>query len=243
MNAVSRKRRAFTLIELLVVIAIIAVLAALLLPALSQAKEKARRAKCLSNLKQVALAFKTFALDHDDFYPWHTEPIHGGTYGPAAGQGWKNYLAASNELASPQILVCPSDRATRIRVADWSEFSQVTNRNSALSYFTGLDGYEQIPVTLLAGDRNIGGTEAADCESVDATGVPAQELKGGNTAITWTNSIHGHVGDIALTDGSVQGSNRHGLQQLVFVSYVEVTGGAILTLSGKKPNNHILLPK
>jgi len=83
----------FTLIELLVVIAIIAVLAALLLPALSQAKEKARRAKCLSNLKQVALAFKTFALDHDDFYPWHTEPIHGGTYGPAAGQGWKNYLA------------------------------------------------------------------------------------------------------------------------------------------------------
>ena len=59
----------FTLIELLVVIAIIAVLAAMLLPALKQAKKSAKRAVCVSNLRQCSVAFYSYAQDNNDWLP------------------------------------------------------------------------------------------------------------------------------------------------------------------------------
>ncbi len=64
-----RERSAFTLIELLVVIAIIAILAALLLPVLAKAKEKASRAVCKNNMRQVALAAVMYADDQQGRYP------------------------------------------------------------------------------------------------------------------------------------------------------------------------------
>src|SRR5688500_7916598 len=75
------QKRAYTLIKLLVVIAIISVLAALLFPVFTQSREKARSTACLSNLKQLGIAYMLYVQDHDDLFPLNSHaPTRPGTH-------------------------------------------------------------------------------------------------------------------------------------------------------------------
>src|SRR6058998_2955179 len=87
------RRKGFTLIELLVVIAIIAILAAILFPVFAQAREKARAATCLSNVKQIGTAIAMYVQDYDERYlpPWlysAQQPEGGGWYQDSHGWTW-----------------------------------------------------------------------------------------------------------------------------------------------------------
>ena len=168
MKRILKQKKAFTLIELLVVIAIIAILAALLLPALAAAKRKAQRINCVSNLKQIGIAFRIWEGDNSDRYPMAVSTIQNGArrnflcsqYNrnrAATTYGLTNvFVCMSNELSTPKVLFCPSDSGR----SSTTNFTALGYNNQNLSYFVCGDASETYPQMILDGDRNIGTASA-----------------------------------------------------------------------------------
>ena len=195
--------RGLTLLEIFVILAVISVLGLLLVPALNRAKIRAQRITCNGYLKQIGLAYRVWEGDNKDLYPTQVAGTNGGTMDFITGpNAWRHFQVMSNELSTPLVLICPAE-SDRTRAAA-TNFDFL--RNSNISYFVGIDANDTNPQLILSGDRNItNGTLVKNGLLELTTHRPSG----------WTAEMHDGVGNLALSDGSVQQVSATGLRTAV----------------------------
>ena len=185
--------RAFTLIELLIVIAIFAIFFALIdFGPPRSVKMKAQRIACVSNLKEMGMAFRLWENDHGDQYPMSVSVTNGGAMELIApDQAYVLWQTVSNQLTSPKALWCPADTKAASATSFSTGFSDAN-----ISYFVNLDAVETYPQMIMLGDDNLL--------------VNGKPVKPGilnlwtNTTIAWTKDRHNGAGNIGMADGSAQ---------------------------------------
>jgi Competence protein ComGC len=187
-----RSAKAFTLVELLILTAILSLLACVLIPCLARQKHHARVQACFDNLKQVGVAFRTWAVDQSDLPSTGVSVTSGGTLELAAsGQAFIHLRAMSNELSSPGILICPCDQMKTVASNFNCGFS-----DSNVSYFVSPDARDVFPQMLQTGDRNL----AFEDKPLE----PGVFVWTSNmSTLSWTKAIHNRCGNVGLADGSI----------------------------------------
>lgn len=199
----NQTNRALTRLEVLAIVAVACLLFCVGVAWLIQARQRSGSICCNCNLKNIGLSFRVWEGDHGDKYPMQTSVTNGGTMELANGStAWINFAVMSNELATPNILICPEDK-TRIFATNFTtDFS-----NSKISYFVSLDASSDQPEMFLSGDENF---------AVGDVPIKSGLLElSTNISVTWTTARHKFIGNIGLADGSVQQITTTNLQQAI----------------------------
>ena len=193
---------AFTLTDLLIVAAAVILVPVALLPMMGRTRNcHTPRIVCVSNLKQVGLAFRIWSSDHEEKFPWQVSTNQGGSKEfIGTTEAFQHFLVASNEFNSPKILRCRSD-SQRTGAQDFDHGLA----NSNLSYFLSLDAVEGRPQAILSGDRNITGGALTNGVML----LTAHRRAG------WTREMHENAGNISFADGSVQQMSTDDLRSFV----------------------------
>lgn len=207
------RTKAFTLIELLVVIAAIALLAVTWLSALHSAEGKAMRVMCLSNLKEVGVGCRVWEGEHGDKYPAQMVLTNSEAMLLITnGNTFIFWQMMSNQLVTPKVLHCPAD-LKRVAATNFA----VGFGDANISYFFNLDAVETSPQMILDGDDNL---------TVNGMAVkPGVLTVAGGDSMGWTDGRHRRVGNVGLSDGSVQQVTIAGLN----AAAAAATNGAAAT--------------
>jgi hypothetical protein len=198
-----RRSVGLTLTEVLAILVVCILVAwVFILPSLANRPRHSLRIACVHNLKQVTLAMKLFANDHNDQYPFQVASSNGGTKEWAGTLAvYRHFQILGNELGNPKVLRCPSDKE-RPPAADYPSFGP-----GNLSYSVALNAIEKGPVTFLLGDRNL--TRNNVLLNNGCYLVSTQQVLG------WeTDSVHKGAGNLAFIDGSTKQAQPGMLQSL-----------------------------